>query len=138
MSDEVETRHDESPKILIVDDDKFLIDIYSTKFSEQGFEVMSAFSGEEALRKIEQGFKPELCLVDVIMPSMDGFEVVRRMRENNSLAQTSLIILSNLGQKEDIEKGLKSGADGYLVKANATPSEVVEKVRSIITNNQNT
>jgi two-component system, OmpR family, alkaline phosphatase synthesis response regulator PhoP len=117
-------------KILIVDDDKFLLDMYSLKFTQEGFDPEIAFSGPEAIQKIEAGSKPDICLVDIIMPQMNGFELIGELRKRNVC--NTLIILSNLGQKEDIEKGLQAGADGYIIKASATPSEVVTRVKDIV------
>ena len=124
----------ENKKVLIVDDDKFLLDMYSVKFTENGFEVKVAYSGPEALEAVENGYQPDVCLVDIIMPNMDGFEVINKLKELPNYQKAALIILSNLGQQEDVDKGLKVGADGYIVKASATPSEVVEKVKEIISN----
>lgn len=121
-------------KIIIVDDDKFLIDMYSIKFSEHDFEVITASSGDETLKKIDSGWVPDICLVDIIMPGMDGFELVSELKKRPALEKTAVIILSNLGQQEDVNKGLKLGADGYIVKASATPSEVVTKVTEIVKN----
>jgi len=118
-------------KILIVDDDKFLLDMYSMKFNENGYEVTTAFNGEEALAKLAEGIKPEICLIDVVMPGMDGFQLLQQIRQTYDHG-CSVIVLSNLGQKEDVEKGLSLGADGYIVKASATPTEVVSKVKEII------
>ncbi len=116
---------------MIVDDDKFLLDMYSLKFSEQGFEVETAMSADEALQKFEGGFQPVIFLVDLIMPGMDGFQLIEKLREKGAHEKAAIIILSNLGQKEDIEKGLSLGVDGYIVKASATPSEVVSRVSEI-------
>ena len=121
-------------KIIIVDDDKFLIDMYSIKFSEHNFEVVAVSSGSETLQKIDSGWVPDICLVDIIMPGMDGFELVAELKKRPALEKTAVIILSNLGQQEDVNKGLKLGADGYIVKASATPSEVVTKVTEIVKN----
>lgn len=117
--------------IMIVDDDKFLVDMYSIKFVEKGFSVETASNGPEALQKIDSGLKPDIFLVDIVMPEMDGFELVQHIIQRQKEKRSSIIILSNLGQKEDVEKGLALGADGYIVKASATPSEVVEKVVEI-------
>ncbi len=122
-------------KILIVDDDKFLIDMYSRKFTESGFKIDVASSGTEALEKLEnKTFEPDICLIDIIMPAMDGFALIDKIKEKNVCPDSTLIILSNLGQQEDIEKGLAKGAAGYIVKASATPSEVVQKVTDIFNN----
>lgn len=118
-------------KILIVDDDKFLLDMYSIKFSEQGFDLQSAGSAQEALDKINSDWRPDVYLVDIIMPTMDGFQLIEELKRRNLRAGSALIVLSNLGQKEDIEKALALGVDGYIVKASATPSEVVTKVTEI-------
>lgn len=120
-------------KILITDDDKFLLDMYSIKFSEQGFAVETATNGEEALSKVEGGLKPDIFLIDVLMPKMDGFQLVEKLREKGVVGNDqALVILSNLGQKEDIDKGLGLKVDGYIIKASATPSEVVAKVTDIV------
>ncbi|HNZ55512.1 MAG TPA: response regulator [Candidatus Paceibacterota bacterium] len=121
-------------KILIVDDDKFLVDMYSLKFSESGYEVETAQSGDEAVKKLEAGVKPDIYLVDVVMPVMDGFELVENIKQKFDGNRGLIVILSNLGQKEDVEKGLGLGADGYIVKASATPTEVVNKVKEILAN----
>ena len=118
-------------KILIVDDDKFLLDMYSIKFSEHGFELQSAGSGAEALEKLAGGWRPDVYLVDIIMPTMDGFQLIEELKNRGYREGSALIVLSNLGQKEDIEKALAMGVDGYIVKASATPSEVVSKVGDI-------
>jgi len=124
-------------KILIVDDDKFLIDMYSMKFSEEGFDVETCFNAKEVLEKIEAGLSPDICLIDIIMPGMDGFQLIEKLKTEGKCDNASVIILSNLGQKEDIDRGLSVGIDGYIVKASATPSEVVAKVREVIKNKDN-
>lgn len=123
---------DKKYSILIVDDDKFLSEMYSIKFVERGFTVESADGGPSALAKIDAGLKPDICLVDIVMPEMDGFELIQRIRDRKLEGKHVVIVLSNLGQKEDVEKGLALGADGYIVKASATPTEVVDKVLEIV------
>ncbi len=118
--------------ILIVDDDKFLIDMYTLKFVEKGFTVETAGSGSEALQKVDGGLTPDIFLVDIVMPTMDGFELIQHLIQRQKEKRSAIIVLSNLGQKEDVAKGLALGADGYIVKATATPSEVVEKVMEIV------
>lgn len=118
-------------KILIVDDDKFLLDMYALKFTERGFTVDTALSADEALAKFEAGFQPAIFLVDLIMPGMDGFALIEKLKEKGADKEAAIVILSNLGQKEDIEKGLGLGVDGYIIKASATPAEVVTKVGDI-------
>ncbi len=118
--------------ILIIDDDKFLSDMYSIKFTESGFEVSVADSGQACLELMEKGVHPDIFLVDIIMQNMDGFQLIEELKKRNLIGSATVIILSNLGQREDIEKGLSLGADGYIVKANATPTEVVSKVVEIV------
>lgn len=118
-------------KVLIVDDDNFLLDMYALKFKESGFTVEVAQNGEEALKKAKE-FGPGVILLDIVMPRMDGFEVLRTLKKDNIAPEASILILTNLGQKEDVEKGMRLGADDYVVKAHFTPSEVVNKVKSVL------
>ncbi len=118
--------------ILIVDDDEFLLDMYSLKFRQSEFEVDVALGGVEALEKIKKGLKPDAVLFDLVMPDMDGFEFLTNVKKDNLLANSKMVVLTNLGQKEDIEKGAKLGADDYIVKAYFTPTEVVNKIKSLI------
>jgi CheY-like chemotaxis protein len=119
-------------KVLIVDDDKFLLDMYTIKFTENNFDVVAALGSVEALGKIKEGINPDVALLDVVMPAMDGFELLETIKRDKLAPYAKVIILSNLGQQSDIDKGNALGADGYIVKANATPSEVVAKVKEII------
>lgn len=123
-------------KIFIVDDDKFLLDMYTFKFKEKGFEVIQAFGSVDALDKLKGGIVPDVVLLDVVMPAMDGFELLALIRERELATTAKVIILSNLGQPSDIEKGRSLGANGYVIKASATPSEVVEKVLKVLNGGQ--
>ena len=121
------------PSVFIVEDDRFLLDMYVIKFSERGFNVETAFGGAEALDKFEKGkAKPDIVLLDLVMPEVGGFEVLEKVKKGKLLPDSLVIILSNLGQKEDIDRRMALGADGYIVKASATPTEVVNKVLAII------
>ncbi len=120
-----------APKILIIEDDKFLRELIVRKLSEENFEIDEAIDGEEGLRKTKEG-KPNLILLDLILPGIDGFEVLAKIKQDPETKSIPIIILSNLGQKEDIERGLKLGAFDYLVKAHFTPSEIIEKVRNAL------
>ncbi|MFA5830824.1 MAG: response regulator [Candidatus Paceibacterota bacterium] len=119
-------------KILLVDDDKFLLDMYATKFSEGNFEVSAVFGATEAISKLEEGYAPEIILTDVVMPIMDGFDFLTEIKKRKFAQGAHIIILSNLGQKEDLDKGKELGACGYIVKATSTPTEVVNQVLKII------
>lgn len=119
-------------KIFIVDDDKFLLDMYTFKFKEKGFDVVQAFGSVDALDKLKGGITPDVLLLDVVMPTMDGFELLSIIKERGLAPKSKVIILSNLGQTTDIEKGRTLGAQGYVIKASSTPSEVVEKVLAVL------
>ncbi len=122
----------EKRKILIVDDDSFLLDMYALKFSQNNFEVYTAGSGLHALEKIKGGLTPEVILIDIIMPEMDGFEALAQMNKENLCMDCKKIILSNKSEQKDIEQGEKLGVAGYIVKANSTPSEVITQVIKIL------
>src|SRR3989338_1147576 len=118
-------------KVLIVDDDAFLLDMYSIKFKESGFLVEIAKNGEEAIAK-SKSLNPDVILLDIVMPKMDGFDVLREIKKDNLAPGAVIFILTNLGQKEDVDRGLKLGASDYIVKAHFTPSEVVAKVNGFL------
>jgi len=122
----------EKKKILIVDDDSFLLDMYALKFSKSNFDVTASLGSEMALKKLREGFLPDVILLDVVMPVMDGFELLEKIKEENLSPNSVKIILSNRGQPSDITKGESLGTSGYIVKASSTPTEVIEKVKSII------
>jgi len=118
-------------KVLIVDDDKFLLNMYSIKFSKNNYEVNGASSGDDALTKIKEGCNPDIILLDIIMPGMDGFGVLERIRKENLVPNSLIIMLTNQGQLSDIEKAKEFGVNGYIIKATSIPSEVVEEVTRI-------
>lgn len=122
----------EKRKILIADDDSFLLDMYALKFSQNNFEVYTAINGLEILEKIKEGLNPDIILIDIIMPEMDGFEVLEKMK-NEKLCENSIkIILSNKSEQSDMERGNNLGVSGYIIKANSTPREVIEQVVDIL------
>ncbi len=118
-------------KILIVEDDKFLRDLITQKLWKEGFDVVEAVDGEHGLKKVKE-VKPDLILLDLILPGIDGFAVLAETKKDPGLALIPVIILSNLGQRDDIEKGLKLGAVDYLIKAHFTPGEIIEKVKKVL------
>ncbi len=118
-------------KILIVEDDRFLRELISRKLQTENYQICEAIDGEEGVRAAKAE-KPDLVLMDLILPGIDGFEALTRIKQEKETAAIPVIILSNLGQKEDIERGLKLGAADYMIKAHFTPKEVVEKIVSII------
>ncbi len=119
------------PKVLIVEDDKFLRDLASQKLSKEKLNVISAVDGEQGILVAEREI-PDVVLLDILLPGIDGFEVLRRIRANPLLNNTKVAMLSNFGQREDIEKALKIGANQFLVKANYTLDEIVEEVKKML------
>ena len=117
--------------ILIIEDDKFLRELIVQKLLKENYDVSEAVDGEEGIKKIKE-IKPSLVLLDLILPGIDGFEVLSQMKDEPGLSSIPVIILSNLGQKEDVEKGLKLGAVDYLIKAHFTPGEIIDKIKAVL------
>lgn len=115
-------------KILLVEDDNFLREICAKKLLKQEFVVIEAINGEEALRKIKKTL-PDIVLLDIILPVIDGFEVLKKIREYEETKQIPVIMLSNLGQKEDVQKAFDLGANNYLIKAHFTTEDIVNKIK---------
>lgn len=118
-------------RILIVEDEKMLTEMYATKFEMEGFDVEKAFDGASGLEKA-RSVKPNIILLDIIMPRIDGFAVLKELRSDADFKKTPIVLLTNLGQEDDIKKGKELGATDYFVKANHTPTDVVQKVRDIL------
>lgn len=114
--------------ILIVDDDRFLIDMYGLKFRENGFTVEAAQGGAEALRRLRDGLAPDAILLDVVMPGLDGFGLLEAIKKENLAPGATVIVLSNQGQDADRERAKELCADRYIIKASTVPSEVLREV----------
>ena len=121
----------EKTHVLIVEDDVFLAQIYQKKFDMEGFKVTMADNGEKGWMEAKKK-KPDIVLLDILLPKIDGFAVLDKMKADPETANIPVILLTNLGQKEDVEKGLERGAQDYLIKAHFKPSEVVAKVRKLL------
>jgi DNA-binding response OmpR family regulator len=115
-------------KILLIEDDKFLRTILEKKLIAEGFEVISAADGDEALEKIISN-KPDLILLDIILPKKSGFLVLENIKKDPELRNVPVLIISNLGQEDDVRKGLSLGANEYFVKAKISLDEIVKKVK---------
>lgn len=115
-------------KILMIEDDIFLRKIYRDKLTRAGFEFVEAINGEEGVNKALSE-KPDLVLLDLILPRKNGFDVLMEIRKSREVKKIPVIILSNLGQESDIKRGMSLGANDYFVKANVTLAEVVERVK---------
>jgi DNA-binding response OmpR family regulator len=122
-------------KILLVEDDPFLIDIYQKKLEDSGFKVEVAENGEKALEILKEKVF-DLMLLDIVLPRIDGWKILEEIREmkkeRKDLEKMKIVIWSNLGEKEDVKKGISLGATSYLIKANFTPSEVVKEIKRLL------
>ncbi len=119
-------------KILIVEDEEMLSTMYKVKFENEGFEVLTALNGADGIALAEKE-TPRIILLDIIMPKIDGFAVLKKLKQSSRTKAIPVLLLTNLGQDEDISRGKELGAIGYLIKANNTPSEVVTKVKGYLT-----
>ncbi|MFA6536162.1 MAG: response regulator [Candidatus Paceibacterota bacterium] len=120
-----------SLKVLIIDDDKFLLNMYALKFKKSGLEVNVATGGNEAMRIIKDGFMPDIILLDIVMPVMDGLELLKNIKEQKLAPNAVIIMLTNQGQPTDIKKAQDLGIEGYIVKATTIPSEVLDEALKI-------
>ncbi len=118
-------------KILLVEDDPLLIDIYTTKLKEYSFEVQVEDDGARVVEEIKK-FKPDLVVLDIVLPHMDGWDVLRQIRGNKQLQATKVMILSNLGQRDEVDRGMELGAIKYLIKADYTPTQVVGEIQKLL------
>jgi len=117
--------------IFIIEDDQFLLDLLIRKLKNKRFGIITATTGEEGLIKIKEEL-PDLILLDLILPGMHGFDVLMQLKKDPELKKIPVIILSNLGQEEEIQKGLELGAESFLIKANLAPDEIVEKINAVL------
>ncbi|HEY4489179.1 MAG TPA: response regulator [Candidatus Paceibacterota bacterium] len=119
-------------RIYLVDDDRFLLDMYAVKFRNAGHEVTAFQGGELALEALRKDPKPDALLLDIVMPGIDGFEVLELIKKDNLAGTAKIIVLSNQGAENDLERAKSLGADGYIIKASAIPSEVFSETMKII------
>ena len=121
---------DENKKIsiLLIEDDSYISDMYRIKMESENFEVAIASDGIIGIKMLEKQ-KPDIVLLDIVMPKIDGFSVLKTIKKNPDLKEVPIVLLTNLGQKENVQRGFELGASGYIVKAHFTPSEVVQKIR---------
>lgn len=117
--------------ILLIDDDQFLLDMYAMKFSACGCKVESISNADKALEVLRGGSNPNIILLDIMMPGVTGFDFLETLKKEGLAKDSIIIMLTNQGQQEDIEKAMALGADGYIVKASAIPSEVLQKTIDI-------
>jgi len=121
-------------KILFVDDDTFLLDMYAVKFKNNGWDVRTCDNAENALKVLRGGYVPDAMLVDIIMPGMDGIEFLSVVRKENLAAGAALILLTNQGLPDDVAKAKELNVDGYIIKATTIPSDVLRETEKILAN----
>ena len=119
-------------KILLIEDDSFISGMYQTKLTSLGYEIELKEDGQAAWDRLQQDPLPDLVLLDIVLPKKDGFEILEGLRADKRTKELPVILLTNLGQKPDVERGIKLGADDYIIKAHYTPSEVVEKIKKVL------
>jgi DNA-binding response OmpR family regulator len=118
-------------RVLIVEDDDFLLQMYAAKLELEDFSVLTASNGLQGLKTAQKSL-PDLILLDLNLPEMDGFEVLKHLKEDQTTSAIPVLILTNFAQKEHIDRCLELGADDYLIKAHFVPSEVVSKITNIL------
>jgi len=118
--------------VVLVEDDSFISGMYQTKLGSLGFAVEVIDNGAAAAERLSKPPLPDLILLDVVLPQKDGFEILEELRRDSRTRNVPVILLTNLGQKPDVERGIKLGADDYIIKAHFTPSEVVEKITKVL------
>ncbi len=121
----------ETKKIVFIDDDRWLLDLYSEKLKLEGYVVFGASDGKSGYELIEK-YRPDLVVSDVVMPNGDGYDLLKKIRASDYLSTTKIIHLTNLANEQDEEQLRQLGSDGYLVKADFTPTQFVEKLRSLL------
>jgi len=121
----------EKPKaILVVEDDKFLRELICKRLRDEKFAVFEAIDGEEAFKVLDKE-TVDLVLLDIILPGVNGFEILKRLKEDPTIAHVPVMMLTNLGQKSDVERGQELGADEYMVKAQYTPKEIIDRIKQL-------
>jgi len=118
-------------KVLIIEDEVSLLDVLQKKLEKEGYQVFAACDGEEGLRQME-AVKPDVVLLDIVMPRINGMEVLQKMQQSESMSQIPVLIISNSGEPIEIDRALKLGAKDYIIKTEFDPQEVLEKMAKIL------
>ncbi len=127
-----QTTPQEKKTIMVVEDDVFISDIYDVKLTSAGYNIVLANNGRDAINKLKEGIIPNLMLLDIVMPYMDGFDVLEALQLNKAWRDIPVVLLTNLSQKEDVDRAMTLGAKDFLIKSHFTPSEVLAKVEAYI------
>lgn len=120
------------PHLLLIEDDPSIALLYETKLKNSGFDVTVKRDGPSGWEELTTGPRPDLLLLDIVLPKKDGFEILRDLRKDPQLHDLKVMLLTNLGQKPDIQEGEKLGADDYVIKAHITPTELVQKIQALL------
>lgn len=118
-------------KILVIEDNKFIRKVIKNKFSGENYNVVEAIDGERGIMMAREE-QPDIILLDLVLPEIDGFEILQKLKKESKTSKIPVIILSNLGEKENVKKGLELGAVDYLIKANFNPNDILERVEKIL------
>jgi DNA-binding response OmpR family regulator len=119
------------PIVALIEDDPLIAEMYTTKFTKEGYNIKHAADGAAGLEMVKKE-KPDIILLDIIMPKLDGFQVLQELRQDASFKDTPVVMLTNLGQEEDVQKGRQLGATDYFIKTNFTPAAIVDKVKGLL------
>ena len=119
--------------ILIIEDDNFLQGLEATKLKKEGYNVLTASNSVEAF-KVTEGTKPDLILLDLLLPDVDGFMILEKIRQNKAMESLPVIVFSNLSEEKDVARATKLGASEFMVKSNFTLDEITKKVKEMIGN----
>jgi CheY-like chemotaxis protein len=118
-------------KVLVIDDDPFIAGIYTLTLTKEGFEVTLARDGFEGI-KLAASLRPDIIMLDILMPGIDGFETLRRLKRDEALKGIPVVILTSLAQKEDVEQGMNLGATSFLRKTQTLPTDCLAKIREVL------
>lgn len=121
-----------SKKIIVAEDDKFLANAYRVKLTKAGFEVHMASDGQEVIDLLSKPIVPDILILDLVMPNMDGFGVLTKLKANPTWSKLPIIVASNLGQKEDIDRAQSLGAKDYIVKTDLSLNDLIVKIKKIV------
>jgi len=121
---------DKKIKVLLVEDDSMIVQMYKTRMENEGWEILTTDRGSEAI-KLAKTEKPNIVLLDIILPEIDGFTILKELKVEATTKKIPVLMLTNLGQASDQNKGQEIGADGYFIKSQHTPADVIVKIKSL-------
>jgi DNA-binding response OmpR family regulator len=121
-----------SKTVFIIEDDVFLQGLEATKLKKEGFDIETAANGDEAFKIIEKKIKIDLVLLDLMLPGIDGFEILKRIKQESNISKVPVVVFSNLSEEKDIDRAKKMGASEFMIKSNFNLDELVKKIRELI------